>query len=32
MRTEDKSDKDGFRQQPEHMQFSGYSKRFALFF
>ena len=32
MRTEKKSDKDGFWQQPEHVQFLGHRKKFALFF
>ena len=32
MRTEKKSDKDGFWQQPEHVQFLGHRKKVALFF
>ena len=32
MRTEKKSDKDGFWQQSEHVQFLGNRKKFALFF
>ena len=32
MRTENKSDKDGFWQQSEHVQFLGHRKKFALFF
>ena len=32
MRTEKKSGKDGFWQQPEHVQFLGHRKKFAFFF